>query len=76
MASQQTLPPRTVVVVGAGPVGCLSAIALAKAGWNVSLFDSRSGNFCIAYFLPTSSYKDILQICVYLPLRQWPSNVQ
>ncbi|TFK76537.1 FAD/NAD(P)-binding domain-containing protein [Pluteus cervinus] len=34
--------PRRAVVVGAGPVGCLSAIALAKAGWSVSLYEGRA----------------------------------
>lgn len=34
---------RTAVVVGAGPVGCLSAIALAKQGWNVEIYEGRPG---------------------------------
>ncbi|KAJ7508586.1 FAD/NAD-binding domain-containing protein [Mycena galericulata] len=36
------------VVVGAGPVGCLSAMALAKLGWDVVMYerrpDSRAGS--------------------------------
>ncbi|CAL1715917.1 unnamed protein product [Somion occarium] len=36
-------PPqsRKVVVIGAGPVGCLTAIALAKQGWNVEVYEGR-----------------------------------
>ncbi|KAG6814312.1 hypothetical protein H0H92_013437 [Tricholoma furcatifolium] len=33
--------PRKVVVVGAGPVGCLAAMAFAKMGWKVDVFESR-----------------------------------
>ncbi|KAF5380908.1 hypothetical protein D9615_003881 [Tricholomella constricta] len=33
--------PRKVVVVGAGPVGCLAAMAFAKQGWIVELFEGR-----------------------------------
>ena len=36
---------RKVVVVGAGPVGCLAAMAMAKSGWNVELYESRPGPF-------------------------------
>lgn len=36
-------PPRKVVVVGAGPVGCLAAMAFAKQGWSVNLYEGRSG---------------------------------
>nr|AGK29872.1 FAD-binding protein [Volvariella volvacea] len=39
--STNTSTPRKAVVVGAGPVGCLAAIALAKSGWNVELYESR-----------------------------------
>ncbi|TFK54973.1 FAD/NAD(P)-binding domain-containing protein [Heliocybe sulcata] len=36
-------PPRVkkVVVVGAGPVGCLSAMAMARMGWDVEVYDGR-----------------------------------
>ncbi|KAG6903206.1 hypothetical protein C0995_002749 [Termitomyces sp. Mi166 len=33
--------PRKVVVVGAGPVGCLAAMAFAKQGWEVEVFEGR-----------------------------------
>ncbi|OBZ75534.1 Kynurenine 3-monooxygenase [Grifola frondosa] len=33
--------PRKVVVVGAGPVGCLAAISLAKIGWSVEIYEGR-----------------------------------
>lgn len=36
-------PARKVVVVGAGPVGCLAAMAFAKQGWSVDLYEGRSG---------------------------------
>ncbi|KAF8894548.1 FAD/NAD(P)-binding domain-containing protein [Infundibulicybe gibba] len=32
---------RKVVVVGAGPVGCLTALAFAKRGWAVDLYEGR-----------------------------------
>ncbi|KAG8681247.1 kynurenine 3-monooxygenase, mitochondrial precursor, partial [Ceratobasidium sp. 395] len=33
--------PRKLVVVGAGPVGCLAALAFAKQGWDVEIFEAR-----------------------------------
>ncbi|KAJ6601339.1 FAD/NAD-P-binding domain-containing protein [Mycena vulgaris] len=33
-------PPKAVVV-GAGPVGCLSAMALANLGWHVTIYEQR-----------------------------------
>ncbi|KAJ7805148.1 hypothetical protein B0H14DRAFT_2382993 [Mycena olivaceomarginata] len=36
-------PAPKAVVVGAGPVGCLSAIALANLGWHVTVYERRSG---------------------------------
>ncbi|KAI6096622.1 hypothetical protein EDD16DRAFT_1847969 [Pisolithus croceorrhizus] len=32
---------RKAIVVGAGPVGCLAAISLAKAGWQVDIYEAR-----------------------------------
>lgn len=34
---------KTAVVVGAGPVGCLAALSLAKMGWQVEIYESRPG---------------------------------
>lgn len=34
---------RKAVVVGAGPVGCLAAMALARSGWDVEVYESRAG---------------------------------
>ncbi|KAG9125990.1 kynurenine 3-monooxygenase, mitochondrial precursor [Ceratobasidium sp. 392] len=33
--------PRKLTVVGAGPVGCLAALAFAKLGWDVEIFEAR-----------------------------------
>ncbi|KAF9453224.1 FAD/NAD(P)-binding domain-containing protein [Macrolepiota fuliginosa MF-IS2] len=33
--------PRKAVIIGAGPVGCLAALALAKHGWNVEVYEGR-----------------------------------
>ncbi|KAF9069902.1 hypothetical protein BDP27DRAFT_1402367 [Rhodocollybia butyracea] len=32
---------RKAVIIGAGPVGCLAAIMLAKRGWQVSIYEGR-----------------------------------
>lgn len=37
---------RNAVVVGAGPVGCLAAISLARNGWHVQIYEGRPG-MCI-----------------------------
>lgn len=34
---------RKAVIVGAGPVGCLAAIALANKGWTVEVYEGRAG---------------------------------
>ena len=34
---------RKAVIVGAGPVGCLAAIALANKGWSVEVYERRAG---------------------------------
>ena len=34
---------RKAVVVGAGPVGSLAALALAKSGWAVDIYEARPG---------------------------------
>ena len=40
-----TIPTsKKAIVVGAGPVGCLTALALAKRGWVVDLFEGRPGS--------------------------------
>lgn len=33
------------IVVGAGPVGCLAALALSKLGWQVEIYEGRPGKF-------------------------------
>ncbi|KAG1756543.1 uncharacterized protein EDB91DRAFT_1093247 [Suillus paluster] len=41
----EPIPPlsnsRKVVVIGAGPVGCLAAIAFAKMNWQVEIYEAR-----------------------------------
>ncbi|KAG9318800.1 hypothetical protein JVU11DRAFT_901 [Chiua virens] len=37
----QSVDAQRVIVVGAGPVGCLAAISLAKMGWNVDIYEAR-----------------------------------
>lgn len=40
-----TIPTsKKAIVVGAGPVGCLAALALAKRGWVVDLLEGRPGS--------------------------------
>jgi flavin-dependent dehydrogenase len=34
---------RKAVVVGGGPVGCLTALSLARSGWRVELYEGRKG---------------------------------
>lgn len=33
--------PRKVLIIGAGPVGALTALSLHKRGWNVEIWESR-----------------------------------
>ncbi|KAF9264797.1 FAD/NAD(P)-binding domain-containing protein [Marasmius fiardii PR-910] len=40
--SQESHVRKKAVVVGAGPVGCLAAMMLAKRGWRVSLYEGRA----------------------------------
>ncbi|KAJ3726124.1 FAD/NAD-P-binding domain-containing protein [Lentinula raphanica] len=40
-STNDTESKRHAVVVGAGPVGCLAALMLAKRGWEVSLYEGR-----------------------------------
>lgn len=41
---------RTVVISGAGLVGCIAAIGFANKGWNVRMYESRPGlcRLCVA----------------------------
>jgi kynurenine 3-monooxygenase len=34
---------KKLIVVGAGPVGCLAATALANMGWEVEIYEARPG---------------------------------
>jgi NADPH-dependent 2,4-dienoyl-CoA reductase/sulfur reductase-like enzyme len=46
---------KKLVIVGAGPVGCLAAIALANMGWVVEIYEARPGILS----LPSSPLFDI-----------------
>lgn len=39
--------PSHVAIIGAGPVGALLALYLARRGWQVDLYDQRAGTFAI-----------------------------
>lgn len=43
---------KKLVIVGAGPVGCLVAIALANMGWVVEIYEARPG-IPLPFHLPT-----------------------
>lgn len=45
MSADDKTNPKKAVVVGAGPVGCLAALALAKRGWSVETYEGRPGEF-------------------------------
>lgn len=34
---------RKLVIVGAGPVGCLAAMSFANMGWSVEIYEARPG---------------------------------
>ena len=42
---------RTVVISGAGLVGCIAAIGFANKGWNVLVYESRDGLLIYGYQL-------------------------
>lgn len=41
--------PRSVAIVGAGPVGALMAVYLANRGWNVHVYETRPGTINICH---------------------------
>jgi 2-polyprenyl-6-methoxyphenol hydroxylase-like FAD-dependent oxidoreductase len=53
---------RKVVVVGAGPVGCLAAMALAKMGWDVDIYEGRPGLSHNLSIVPLGANQRIIQI--------------
>lgn len=46
--------PVKCVVVGAGPVGALSALYAARRGWNVEVYELRGGMACPAVLYDTT----------------------
>lgn len=57
---------RKAIIVGAGLVGCLTAIALANKGWSVEVYEARAG---VAWFC------FICHGLLPLPLRQASERV-
>lgn len=41
--STETGPQKKAIIVGAGPVGCLTALSLANRGWRVEVWEGRPG---------------------------------
>lgn len=56
MATDKFSSPRKAIVVGAGPVGCLAAISLAKMGWAVEIYEGRPGMPVASSFDRISAY--------------------
>jgi kynurenine 3-monooxygenase len=46
--------PRVVAVVGAGPVGCLAALSMAKFGCQVHIYEGRPGEAGVPEWAPIS----------------------
>jgi len=65
---------RKAVIVGAGPVGCLAAFALARHGWNVAVYESRPGLLDVQ--IQTSvTQSNLSQTYAFLPLKLLPRSV-
>jgi ketopantoate reductase len=43
MANTTTPSKKTVLIIGAGPVGSLTALSLHKRGWKVEIWEGRTG---------------------------------
>lgn len=59
---------RKAVIVGAGPVGCLAAIALANRGWLVEVYEGRAGAACF-FTYPESSVSSLAHSFYFLDKR-------
>jgi len=73
------MPPRLerqrkAVIIGAGPVGCLAALALARHGWSVVVYEGRSGLFD-AQIQTFVSHSNLPQTYAFPLPRLLPSNV-
>ena len=53
---------RRAIVVGSGPVGCLSALSLSKAGWSVTVYEARSGAYSQFYAVTTLIIKQDMRL--------------
>lgn len=71
-----TTPTRTrkALVVGAGPVGCLASIVLAKIGWDVTLIEGRPGALCFASFSCSGLISNANPICLSRADPRLPSS--
>ncbi|TFK56094.1 FAD/NAD(P)-binding domain-containing protein [Heliocybe sulcata] len=53
MSDLSKKPTKRVAVIGTGLVGCLAALGIAnKFGWQVDIYDSRSGAFPMPFYNP------------------------
>jgi kynurenine 3-monooxygenase len=43
MTKAESIRQRKALVVGAGPVGALTALSLHRRGWDVEIWESREG---------------------------------
>lgn len=60
---------RKAVVVGAGPVGCLAALALAKHCWSVEVYEGRQGVSDAKIQTLSVFLLNLSQTCAFPPLR-------
>lgn len=74
MSQEQADRTRTVIVVGAGPVGCLAAISFAKMGWDVDIYEARPGKLLICVLV--TDWFQLVQICGLPPPRPLPSSAR
>lgn len=59
---------RKAVVVGAGPVGCLAAMSLAKMGWSVDIYEGRPG-MPNPRFFPGVRSIEFIPVCIHEDMR-------
>jgi prephenate dehydrogenase len=56
MANTTTPSKKTVLIIGAGPVGSLTALSLHKRGWKVEIWEGRTGqSYALLIHRPTTT---------------------